>query len=96
MIYLDLDIKDGSRACYSRVCVEVDPSHPLLGKYVIDDHVFRVEYESLENLCYFCGHYGHKLETCPSLVEYDQTSAQHSVIEKEKPSLDDETKETVG
>ncbi|CAN1156901.1 hypothetical protein LINPERHAP2_LOCUS21213 [Linum perenne] len=50
-IRLDLATKDGSRAHYARVCVDVDLSKPLLGKYIIDDHVFRMEYETLDNLC---------------------------------------------
>ncbi|CAN1140600.1 hypothetical protein LINPERPRIM_LOCUS24942, partial [Linum perenne] len=93
-IRLDLATKDGSRARYARV--EVDLSKPLLGKYVIEDRVFRVEYESLENLCYFCGVYGHKMDCCPSLVTDNTSSAQQAPPDKEKPSLDDEMKETAG
>ncbi|CAN1188876.1 hypothetical protein LINPERHAP1_LOCUS39119 [Linum perenne] len=32
---------------------------------MIGDRVYYVEYECLENLCYTCGVYGHKLEACP-------------------------------
>ncbi|CAN1131199.1 hypothetical protein LINPERHAP1_LOCUS10240 [Linum perenne] len=68
-VRLDLATKDGSQARYARVCVEVDLSRPLFGKYVIDDRVLRVEYESLENLCFFCGTYGHKMDCCSLLEE---------------------------
>ncbi|CAN1188875.1 hypothetical protein LINPERHAP1_LOCUS39119 [Linum perenne] len=58
-------MKEGARARYARVFIEVDISKPLLGKYMIGDRVYYVEYECLENLCYTCGVYGHKLEACP-------------------------------
>ncbi|CAN1147346.1 hypothetical protein LINPERHAP2_LOCUS15828 [Linum perenne] len=95
-VRLDLATKDGSRARYARVCVEIDLSKPLLGKYVIEDRVLRVEYESLENLCYFCGVYGHKIYCCPSLAEDGTSLAQQAPPEKEKPSLDEDMKETAG
>ncbi|CAN1120788.1 hypothetical protein LINPERPRIM_LOCUS936 [Linum perenne] len=66
-IRLDLATTEGARARYARVCVEVDVSKPLLGKYMIGDRVFHVVYESLENLCHSCGMYGHKSDGCPAL-----------------------------
>ncbi|CAN1176030.1 hypothetical protein LINPERHAP2_LOCUS32295 [Linum perenne] len=54
-VRLDLATAEGARARYARVCVEIDLSKPLLGKYIIDDQVFLVEYESLDNICYSCG-----------------------------------------
>ncbi|CAN1241694.1 hypothetical protein LINPERPRIM_LOCUS5067 [Linum perenne] len=64
-VRLDLATTEGARARYARVCVEVDLSKPLLGKYVLDDRTFLIEYESLENICFSCGIYGHKLDSCP-------------------------------
>ncbi|CAN1819269.1 hypothetical protein LINPERHAP1_LOCUS28665 [Linum perenne] len=43
-VRLDLATKEGARARYARVCVEIDLSKPLLGKYIIDNRVFYVEY----------------------------------------------------
>ncbi|CAN1128969.1 hypothetical protein LINPERPRIM_LOCUS17171 [Linum perenne] len=68
-VRLDLATKEGARARYARVCVEVDISKPLLGKYMIGDQTFLVEYECLENICYTCGNYGHKLMSCPTTAE---------------------------
>ncbi|CAN1138731.1 hypothetical protein LINPERHAP2_LOCUS10865 [Linum perenne] len=65
-IRLDLATAEGTRGRYARVCVEVDLTKPLLGKYMIEDRVFKVEYESLENVCFDCGFYGHKKESCSS------------------------------
>ncbi|CAN1133392.1 hypothetical protein LINPERHAP2_LOCUS7629, partial [Linum perenne] len=65
-IRLDLATSAGARARYARVCIEVDLTKPLLGKYIIDNQVYRVEYESLENICFSCGVYGHKGDRCPA------------------------------
>ncbi|CAN1179462.1 hypothetical protein LINPERHAP2_LOCUS34205, partial [Linum perenne] len=64
IVRLDLATAEGSRGRYARVCVEVDVTKPLLGKYMIEDKVFKVEYESLENVCFDCGYYEHKRENC--------------------------------
>ncbi|CAN1732203.1 hypothetical protein LINPERHAP1_LOCUS1527 [Linum perenne] len=45
-VRLDLETSEGARGRYARVCVEVDISKPLLGKYMIDNPTFFVEYES--------------------------------------------------
>ncbi|CAN1796756.1 hypothetical protein LINPERHAP1_LOCUS21014 [Linum perenne] len=65
-ILLDLATSAGARARYARVCIEVDLTKPLLGKYIIDNRVYRVEYESLENICFSYGVYGHKGDRCPA------------------------------
>ncbi|CAN1163590.1 hypothetical protein LINPERHAP1_LOCUS28686 [Linum perenne] len=65
-VCLDLATSEGARARYARVCVEVDLSKPLLGKYMIGGRTFYVEYECLENICYTCGMYGHKLDEFPT------------------------------
>ncbi|CAN1154213.1 hypothetical protein LINPERHAP2_LOCUS19877 [Linum perenne] len=66
MIWMDLATAKGARARNARVCVEIDLSKPLFGKYMIGDRVFYIEYESIENFCYLCGLYGCKAESCPS------------------------------
>ncbi|CAN1796991.1 hypothetical protein LINPERHAP1_LOCUS21102 [Linum perenne] len=63
-VRLDLATSEGSRCRYARVCVEIDLTKPLLGKYMIEDRVLKIEYESLENVCVECGIYGHKRESC--------------------------------
>ncbi|CAN1800856.1 hypothetical protein LINPERHAP1_LOCUS22716 [Linum perenne] len=49
---MDLPTAEGAKARYAPVCVEIDLSKPLLGKYMISDRVFYIEYESIENFCY--------------------------------------------
>ncbi|CAN1163183.1 hypothetical protein LINPERHAP1_LOCUS28482 [Linum perenne] len=67
-VRLDLATEEGSRSRYARVCVELDLTKPLLGKYKIEDRVFKIEYESLENVFFDCGGYGHEKENCPELL----------------------------
>ncbi|CAN1841226.1 hypothetical protein LINPERHAP1_LOCUS36401, partial [Linum perenne] len=81
-IRLDLATSEGARARYARVCVEVDLSHPLLGKYIIEDKIYFVEYESLENICFTCGFYGHKEDRCPKVSPEAAThSSEPEVVE---------------
>ncbi|CAN1147218.1 hypothetical protein LINPERHAP2_LOCUS15743, partial [Linum perenne] len=89
-VRLDLATSQGARACSAHVCVEVDLSKPLLGKYMIDDRTFCVEYESLEDICYTCGYYGNKLDTCltnkpqaEANVE-ESTASQTTVTQEEE------------
>ncbi|CAN1323619.1 hypothetical protein LINPERPRIM_LOCUS32790, partial [Linum perenne] len=79
-VRLDLITSQGARARYAHMCVEVDLSKPLLGKYMIDDKTFYVEYESLEDICYTCGYYGHKLDTCPTNKPQAEASVEEPVV----------------
>ncbi|CAN1241129.1 hypothetical protein LINPERPRIM_LOCUS4828 [Linum perenne] len=67
-VRLDLATAEGARARYARVCVEIDLTKPLLGKYIIEDREFHIEYECLDNICFSCGFYGHKEICCPDKV----------------------------
>ncbi|CAN1331147.1 hypothetical protein LINPERPRIM_LOCUS35213 [Linum perenne] len=40
---------------------------------MIGDRVFYIKYESIENICYTCGVYGHKVESCPTTVMASET-----------------------
>ncbi|CAN1810687.1 hypothetical protein LINPERHAP1_LOCUS25982 [Linum perenne] len=83
-IRMDLATAEGARARYARICVEVDLSKPLLGKYMIGERVFFVEYESLENVCHCCGFYGHKMDACPTLGS--STCSEAEVIPSPPPT----------
>ncbi|CAN1810420.1 hypothetical protein LINPERHAP1_LOCUS25900 [Linum perenne] len=79
-IRLDLATAEGTRGRYARVCVEVDLTKPLLGKYIIEDRVFKVEYESLENMCFDCGMYGHKRESCSQIPPLRETEMKKTTV----------------
>ncbi|CAN1181650.1 hypothetical protein LINPERHAP2_LOCUS35530, partial [Linum perenne] len=76
-VRLDLATSEGARARYARVCVEVDISKPLIGKFMIDERTYYVIYESLENICAECGMYGHKADCCllrtPPVTNHDKS-----------------------
>ncbi|CAN1191316.1 hypothetical protein LINPERHAP2_LOCUS40986 [Linum perenne] len=85
-VKIDLATSEGARARYARVCVEIDITKPLLGKYMIEDRTFLVEYESLENICGDCGFYGHKLGACPHVQPPIPEAAVESEALKAKSS----------
>ncbi|CAN1120715.1 hypothetical protein LINPERHAP2_LOCUS371 [Linum perenne] len=54
---------------------------------MIEDRILNVEYESLENICFSCGHYGHKMDTCPStLSAKDPTESDKQTDGSSAPS----------
>ncbi|CAN1141727.1 hypothetical protein LINPERHAP2_LOCUS12662, partial [Linum perenne] len=82
-VRLDLATTEGARGRYARVCVEVDLSKPLLGKYMIENRTFLVEYESLENIYETCGIYGHKTAGCPNLKPIQASETQEDAYPKD-------------
>ncbi|CAN1179210.1 hypothetical protein LINPERHAP2_LOCUS34079 [Linum perenne] len=91
-VRLDLATSEGARARYARLCVEVDLTKPLLGKYMVDGRVFLIEYESLDNICFSCGMYGHKLGECPLNAPSVQVPSPESVAEPSAmPTADEDS-----
>lgn len=50
---------------YVRFCIEVNLSKPLLSKFRLNGRVWRIQYEGLRQICFKCGHLGHKDTECP-------------------------------
>lgn len=63
-IRVDRNTLNVERGRFARVCVEIDLTQPVVGKYCLDDHWFRVEYEGLHLICSKCGCYGHMTRNC--------------------------------
>ncbi|CAN1176765.1 hypothetical protein LINPERHAP2_LOCUS32719 [Linum perenne] len=77
-VRMDLATSEGARGRYARLCMEVDVTKPLLGKYMIEDKELFIEYESLANICFSCGVYGHKEELCLlKTPSHPETSQAH-------------------
>ncbi|KAL4339633.1 hypothetical protein GQ457_08G021450 [Hibiscus cannabinus] len=53
---------------FARLAVMVDLNKPLLSCINIDGRIQKLEYESLNQICYKCGTYGHAKETCNDTV----------------------------
>ncbi|CAN0876794.1 hypothetical protein LINGRAHAP2_LOCUS11500, partial [Linum grandiflorum] len=86
VVCLDLATAEGARGRFARLCVEVDLSKPLLGKYILEDRIYYIEYESLEHICPLCGWYGHNNASCPKNSAPDQTG-DHQNPTAEPPNI---------
>ncbi|MBA0579175.1 hypothetical protein Gorai_021438, partial [Gossypium raimondii] len=52
---------------YTLIGASSDPAHimkPLMSNVRINGRLQRVEYESLLDVCFRCGHYGHRVDLC--------------------------------
>ncbi|XVE81857.1 hypothetical protein DITRI_Ditri15bG0099800 [Diplodiscus trichospermus] len=53
-----------ARGRFARLCVEIDLSKPLLAKFRLRKKIRRIEYESMHTICFNCGRYGHRQDSC--------------------------------
>ncbi|XP_054778416.1 uncharacterized protein LOC129286483 [Prosopis cineraria] len=65
------------RGRFARVSVELDLNQRLKSKFVIRNRIYRVEYESVDVVCFHCGKYGHRKEEC-SLLQQEKSQEQGS------------------
>lgn len=56
-----------SRGKFSRICVEIDVTKPLLAKFKLRKRVIRIEYEGIHLIFFECGVYGNHKDECPTL-----------------------------
>ncbi|XP_061340020.1 uncharacterized protein LOC133286601 [Gastrolobium bilobum] len=67
------------RGRFARLCVELDLSKPLQAEYKLDGRIKRVEYEGLHLICFGCGQYGHRMETCPTVSRVDSQATDKTM-----------------
>ncbi|CAN1191392.1 hypothetical protein LINPERHAP2_LOCUS41033 [Linum perenne] len=79
-VRIDHTTLEGSMGNFAMICVEVDLSKPLLSKYHLRRRVRRIEYEGLHVICFSCGCYGHKDETCKQEPEAEIVQNQSIVF----------------
>lgn len=70
-----------SRGKFARLCVEVDITKPLLSRFKLHGQVRRTEYEGIHLVCFECGVYGHKKETCNVREREKQHDKENHPIE---------------
>ena len=58
-----------ARGRYARICVQVDMSKPLVTIVRIGQRCQPVVYEGVNQLCFACGHLGHRREYCQFTVK---------------------------
>ena len=54
-----------SRGHYARICVEIDILKPMVAKFKLRRRIRTLEYKGLHLVCFGCGLYGHRKESCP-------------------------------
>ncbi|CAL0319456.1 unnamed protein product [Lupinus luteus] len=64
-IKVDSNTLRAERGRYARVCVEIDLTKPVVGRYFLGGHCYKVVYEGLHVICKSCGCYGHVTRNCP-------------------------------
>ncbi|KAL9419213.1 hypothetical protein AB3S75_037047 [Citrus x aurantiifolia] len=62
---IDYNTESASRGKFARIAVEVPLNTPLVSQFFLDAKIQKVEYESLPNICFHCGKYGHTSALCP-------------------------------
>ncbi|KAJ1379762.1 Zinc finger, CCHC-type [Sesbania bispinosa] len=55
------------RAKFARLCNEVNLTEALISRFILNGRRYRVEYEGLHLVCFHCGCYGHRRDSCPSI-----------------------------
>lgn len=73
---------------FARICVEVDLQRPLLPAFFHFGEEFKIVYEGLHLICFTCGKYGHRTESCP-FYKKDQEKSMAS--ESNNPSQNETT-----
>lgn len=53
-----------NRGKFAHLCVELDLTKPLEAFFQINQTWYNIEYEGLPDICYLCGRYGHKRDSC--------------------------------
>jgi len=64
VLKIDNTTENVVRGQYTRLCVEVDLTKPLLSKFRLNGRVWGIQYEGLKMICFACGRQGHKEDTC--------------------------------
>lgn len=64
VIQIDKHTAESLRGRFARICIEIDLTKPLKPYMYINERLQHIEYEGLHLVCFQCGSYGHRKETC--------------------------------
>ncbi|XP_020235439.2 uncharacterized protein LOC109815203 [Cajanus cajan] len=91
-VKVDRNTLNMNRGRFARVCVEIDLDIPVVGKFNLNDHWYKVEYEGLHIICTHCGCYGHYARDCttktkdlnekPEAKEYENIATHKNTSEE--------------
>ncbi|KAL2944456.1 hypothetical protein RDABS01_032803 [Bienertia sinuspersici] len=71
VIKVDKTTASAERGQFTRLCIEIDLSKPLLSKFWLKGKIWKIQYEGLRLICYNCGKINHKEEECPKLHNHE-------------------------
>ncbi|XP_057443937.1 uncharacterized protein LOC130736106 [Lotus japonicus] len=63
-IKVDRNTLSAERGRFARICVEIDLTQPVVGKFWFEGFWYKVEYEGAHIICPKCGCYGHRGREC--------------------------------
>ncbi|XP_020962830.1 uncharacterized protein LOC110264826 [Arachis ipaensis] len=64
MLKIDRTTSIHSREKIARICVEIDLAKKLVPRISVLGSELNIEYEGLHQICFACGKYGHRLDSC--------------------------------
>ncbi|KAH1063670.1 hypothetical protein J1N35_028657 [Gossypium stocksii] len=67
VIKLDVNTGNAQRGRFVRMMIFLDLNKPLVSKIKVDGRIQLVEYKSLPNICFPCGHFGHFKDSSSSV-----------------------------
>ncbi|XP_057719866.1 uncharacterized protein LOC130934296 [Arachis stenosperma] len=71
---VDNNTADMSRGKFARLCVEVDLTKPLLGRYLINGREYHIEYEGIHHICFTCERVDYDQQHCPNNKRKEETT----------------------
>ncbi|XP_057431631.1 uncharacterized protein LOC130724424 [Lotus japonicus] len=63
-IKVDRNTLSAERRRFARICIEIDLTMPVVGKFWFEGFWYKLEYEGLHIICPKCGCYGHRGREC--------------------------------
>lgn len=69
LLKIDVNTNSQYRGKFARICVEIDVTKPLEAFIQINNGWYNLEYEGMPEICFRCGRYGHKRESCPWSID---------------------------
>lgn len=63
-IKVDRNTLNCERGHFAQICVDIDRSLPVVGKFWLNDHWYKIEYEGLHLICSRYGYCGHLSRNC--------------------------------
>ncbi|XP_057730252.1 uncharacterized protein LOC130945560 [Arachis stenosperma] len=61
---IDYNTSHLCRGKFVRLCVEIDLTKPLLGRYMVNENVYQVEYDGIHQICFTCSKADHEQKHC--------------------------------